>query len=66
MDSTLASRTTHIKIVAVSLVAAIAMLVVGINAKTGHFATAHVPDDGVIVKTGQPASYAGQGVSTIR
>src|SRR5437899_11450542 len=53
-----AGRTTHLKIVAVAFVAGIAVVVVGINARTSNLATARVGTDGVVVKAGQPTAYA--------
>jgi hypothetical protein len=53
-----AGRTTHLKIVAVALVAGIAVVTVGINARTTDLATVRVGTDGVVVKAGQPATYA--------
>jgi len=61
-----AGRTTHLKIVVVALVAATAVVAVGINARTGGFTTARAPADGTIIKAGQPATYAGQEASTVR
>jgi hypothetical protein len=62
MDTTLlnAGRTTHLKIVAVSLLCAIVVVLVGINART--------TDTGVnvVVKAGEPAQHAGQESSTVR
>jgi hypothetical protein len=57
-----AGRTTHLKIVVVALVAAITFVVVGINASTSHIAKT----DSIVVKAGQPATYAGQEAFTIR
>ena len=57
-----ADRNTHLKIVAVSLVAAIAVIVVGI--------TARVADTGsntqAVVKAGKPSTYTHTTISTIR
>ena len=61
-----AGRTTHLKIVVVALVAAITFVVVGINARTSDIATARVQTDGIVVKAGQPATYAGQEAFTVR
>ena len=47
-----AGRTTHLKIVAVALVAGIAVVAVGINARTTNIATARVGTDAV-VRAGQ-------------
>jgi hypothetical protein len=66
MDTTLqgASRTTHLKIVLVSLVAAIIFVTVGINAKIGD-GDASSADRG-IMKAGQPTAYATQEHMAIR
>ncbi len=66
MDPTLlrAGRNTHLKIVAVALVAAMAVVVVGINARVDNVATATAPS--TIIKAGQPATFAGQESSAIR
>jgi hypothetical protein len=61
-----AGRTTHLKIVAVALVAGIAVVVVGINAGTSNLATARFGTDGVVVKAGQPATYAVQETFAVR
>jgi hypothetical protein len=53
-----ADRTTHLKIVAVSLVAAIAVILVGITARitdTGS-ASASLQAHGPVVKAGKPAA----------
>jgi len=62
MDSTLsrAGRTTHLKIVVVSLAAAIVVVTIGVYARTGQFATAHAAKEGVTVETAHPASFAGR------
>jgi len=60
-----AGRTTHLKIVAVALVAGIAVITVGLNART-DVDMARVGADGAVVKAGQPAAYAVQGASTVR
>jgi hypothetical protein len=70
MNSSLwsADRTTHLKIVAVSLIAAIAVLAVGINARIAE--TSSVADrihvDNPVVKAGKPASYTTNDRPTIR
>ncbi len=67
MDSTFlrAGRNTHLKVVGVAAVAVIAVLVIGLNARTGYFATAQGPS-GAVVKAGQPAAVAKQETSGIR
>ena len=61
-----AGRTTHLKIVAVALVAGVVVVAVGINARTTNLDTARVETDRAIVKAGQPATYAGQETSAVR
>ncbi len=58
-----AGRTTHFKIVAVALVAAIAVVAVGVNARTFDQTTDHRT---AVVKAGQPAALAGQQTFIIR
>jgi len=60
-----AGRTTHLKIVAVALVAGIVVIAVGMNASS-NFTTARIGSDSVLVKAGQPATYAGQETSKVR
>jgi hypothetical protein len=57
-----AGRTTHLKIVAVALMAGIAVVGVGIN---NNIATDRVGAD-AIVRAGQPLTYAGQESVTAR
>jgi len=59
-----AGRTTHLKIVAVALVAGIAVVAVGINAR--NLDTARIGTDRAIIKAGQPTTYAGQETSAVR
>jgi hypothetical protein len=61
-----AGRTTHLKIVAVALVAGIVVIAVGMNASTSNFTTARIGPDSVLVKAGQPATYAGQETAKVR
>ncbi|MBX9844036.1 MAG: hypothetical protein K2Z80_19725 [Xanthobacteraceae bacterium] len=58
-----AGSTTHLKIVLVSLVAAIVVVVVGFNARTTSFYTADGP---AVVKAKPAADYAGQQRATVR
>ena len=52
-----ADRTTHLKIVAVSLVAAIAVVLVGITARvTDSGASANLQAHGPVLKAGKPAT----------
>jgi len=64
MDSTLlrAGRITHLKIVAVALVAVVAVVTVGIHAKVGGDETAKT----LVIKAADPAAYAGQNSPTVR
>jgi hypothetical protein len=62
MNSSLwsAGRNTHLKIVAVALVASIVVVVVGINSRVESGAPL------VLVKAGQPTVYTGNSGPTIR
>jgi hypothetical protein len=52
-----ADRTTHLKIVAVSLVAAIAVILVGVSARISDTgASAKVEANGPVLKAGKPAT----------
>jgi hypothetical protein len=52
-----ADRTTHLKIVAVSLIAAIAVILVGVTARvTDTSATAELKAHGPVLKAGKPAT----------
>jgi hypothetical protein len=57
-----ANRTTHLKIVCVALVGAIAVVAVGITARVTDNATAQVQ----VVKAGQPATFTARDSATIR
>ena len=63
-----AGRTTHLKIVVVALVAAIVVVAVGINARTGDTGnvTARIKTDGRVLKAGKPATYTDRDASAIR
>ena len=61
-----AGKTTHLKILAVALSASIAIVIVGINARSDHLPTARATPDSIVVKAGQPCIHAGQGTSTVR
>ena len=67
MESTLlrAGRTTHLKIVAVAVLASVAVVVVAVNARTEQLSTIRSTADSIVVKAGQPSTYASQ-ASTIR
>jgi hypothetical protein len=61
-----ADRTTHLKIVAVSLIAAIAVILVGITARIADpdTATARLETHGPVVKAGKPSTItAREGVA---
>lgn len=63
-----ADRTTHLKIVAVSLVAAIAVILVGITARvadTGS-ATAKLEAHGPVLKAGKPAAVTARDGTSIQ
>jgi hypothetical protein len=68
MDSTLlrARGATHLKIVLVSLVAAIVVVVIGINARTGSIDTAANATGPAIVKAVPTPAYAGKEDATVR
>jgi ABC-type proline/glycine betaine transport system permease subunit len=64
-----ADRTTHLKIVVVSLVASIAIIVVGIAASrntTTADTTARIQTAGPAVKAGKPIAITHSDTSTIR
>jgi hypothetical protein len=70
MNSSLstANHITHLKIVAVSLMAAIAVVAIGISARitNSSFGTAQVQLDRVVVSAGKPTSYTANNLSEIR
>ena len=70
MNSSLrtADRVTHLKIAAVSLMAAIAVVAVGIGVKItdSNFGIAQVHLDRAVVSAGKPTSYTANNVSEIR
>jgi hypothetical protein len=53
-----ADRTTHLKIVAVSLIAAIAVILVGVTARIAdtNSASTNLQANGPVVKAGKPAA----------
>ena len=62
-----ADRTTHLKIVAVSLVAAIAVILVGITARvTDSGASANLQAHGPVLKAGKLAAITAIDGSTVR
>ena len=62
-----ADRTTHLKIVAVSLVAAIAVILVGVTARiTDTSTTARLETHGPVLKAGKPATVTVREGTTIQ
>ena len=62
-----ADRTTHLKIVAVSLVAAIAVVLVGITARvTDTGASANLQAHGQVLKAGKPAAVTARDGNTVQ
>jgi hypothetical protein len=62
-----ADRTTHLKIVVISLVASIAVIVVGITSRTTAIdTTARIQTAGPAVKAGKPIAITNSGTSTVR
>ena len=55
-----AGRITHFKIVAISLVSAIVIVLIGVNARTSDNVTAQIRPASGVVKAGQPAIYSSQ------
>jgi hypothetical protein len=51
-----ADRTTHLKIVAVSLIAAIAVILVGVTARITDNGAARMEAHGPVLKAGKPAA----------
>jgi hypothetical protein len=63
-----ADRTTHLKIVAVSLIAAIAVILVGVTARisdTGN-ASAKLETQGPVLKAGKPATITARDGTSIQ
>ena len=62
-----ADRTTHLKIVAVSLAAAIAVILVGITARvTDNGASANLQAHGPVLKAGKPAAVTLRDGTTVQ
>jgi len=62
-----ADRTTHLKIVAVSLVAAIAVVLVGITARvTDSGASANLQAHGPVLKAGKPSAVTAAEGTAVR
>lgn len=69
MDSSLwsAGQFTHLKILVVSLIASIAVVVIGINARLDSGdATARIETADVVIKAGKPRAYTDIGQANIR
>jgi hypothetical protein len=63
-----ADRTTHLKIVVLSLIASVAVMVVGISARAApdDVATARIQTTGPALKAGKPLAFTHTDVTTIR
>jgi hypothetical protein len=61
-----ADRGTHLKVVAVALVAAIAVVAVGISARVADSTSAIVRVQGPVLKAGQPATFTSSETSAVR
>jgi hypothetical protein len=61
-----ADRGTHLKVVAVALVAAIAVIAVGISARVSDSTSATARMQGPVLKAGQPATTASSETSAVR
>ena len=61
-----AGRTTHLKIVVLSLVGAIVVVLVCLNARTTEISSIYLKASGAVVKAGQPGTFAGKETPTIR
>ncbi len=69
MDSSLwsAGQFTHLKIVVVSLIASIAVVVIGINARLDSGdTTARIETADAVIKAGKPRAYTDIGQANIR
>ena len=61
-----AGRATHLKIVVLSLVGAIVVVLVGLNARTTEISSIYLKTSGAVVKAVRPGTFAGQETPTIR
>jgi CheY-specific phosphatase CheX len=61
-----ADRSTHLKIVAVSLVASIAVLLVGMTARNAAVTDTRIQIAGPVVKAGKPVAISHSDVTVIR
>jgi hypothetical protein len=60
-------RTTHLKIVAIALVASIVVIAVGIHARTDDSGSlANAKTSSMVVKAGKPAIYSTRSDSAVR
>ena len=61
------NRTTHLKIVAVAIVASIVAIATGLYARTGdNVLTARVETGAPVLKAGKPVNYSTRDASAIR
>ena len=59
-------RATHVRIVAIALIASIVMVVVGIHAPTSDVSiAAGAKTNGMVVKAGKPVLYSARNDSTV-
>ncbi len=61
-----ADRNTHLKIVVISLTAAILLVGVGISARVADSATEQLQATGPVLKAGKPAMWTGADAAAIR
>ena len=63
-----ADRATHLKIVVVSLVAAILVIAVGVTARApvNETTTARIKSEGRVIQAGKPVTITGHEASTVR
>ena len=61
-----ADRSTHLKVVAVALVAATAVVAIGISARVAESTSATARVDGPVLKAGQPTTYTSSETFVIR
>jgi hypothetical protein len=60
-------RATHLKIVAIALIASIVVIAVGIHARTSDGSiAAGAKTNGIVVKAGKPAIYSTRNDSAVR
>lgn len=61
-----ADRATHLKVVVLSLVASIAVMVVGITTHIASTDTSHMQASGPPIKAGRPMAVTNSGTSEVR